>query len=90
MTDGVRDFAEGFEEFREETEDFLDEAYKVDISLLEEFTENKDNPRIASDAASDVYMKKTMGLATAMKAARTYHAGESVVYPLVGNSIVNP
>lgn len=59
---GLGELQDGFNEFRDKTEDFLDEAYNVDISLLEEFTENKDNPRIASDAASDVMIKKSMGL----------------------------
>ena len=59
---GLQELQKGFNEFRDKTEDFLDEAYEVDISLLEEFTENKDNPRISSDAASDVQIKKSMGL----------------------------
>ncbi|MCR5061459.1 MAG: hypothetical protein K6A80_10665 [Saccharofermentans sp.] len=59
---GFDELKDGFKTFRDETEDFLDEAFEVDISLLEEFTENKDNPRIASDAASDVMIKKSMGL----------------------------
>ena len=42
--------------------EMIDGAYNVNLSLLEEFTENKDNPRIASDAASDVMIKKSMGL----------------------------
>lgn len=59
---GFEELKDGFDEFESKTTEFLDEAYEVDISLLEEFTENKDNPRISSDAASDVMIKKSMGL----------------------------
>ena len=38
----------------------LDDNYTVELSNLENFYENKDNPRIASDAASDVVLKKTV------------------------------
>jgi len=62
LRDGVKELSDGYKEFRDRTEEFLDEAYEVDISLLEEFTENKDNPRIASDAVSDVMIKKSIGL----------------------------
>lgn len=59
---GFEELKEGFDEFESKTTEYLEEAYDVDISLLEEFTENKDNPRISSDAASDVMIKKSMGL----------------------------
>ncbi len=62
LCDGVADLSDGYKEFRDSTEEFLEDAFEVDISLLEKFTENKDNPRIASDAASDVMIKKSMGL----------------------------
>ena len=62
LCDGVKELSDGYKEFRDSTEEFLDDAFEVDISLLEEFTENKDNPRIASDAASDVMIKKSIGL----------------------------
>lgn len=62
LCDGVAELSDGYKEFKDSTEEFLEDAFEVDISLLEEFTENKDNPRIASDAASDVMIKKSIGL----------------------------
>lgn len=62
LCDGVEELSDGYKEFKDSTEEFLEDAFEVDISLLEEFTENKDNPRIASDAASDVMIKKSIGL----------------------------
>ena len=62
LLDGAKDFRDGVEEFNEEVTDFLDENYTVDIANLESFYENKDNPRIASDAASDVIIKKLVSL----------------------------
>nr|MCR5544549.1 ABC transporter permease [Eubacterium sp.] len=62
LLDGAVDFKDGVEEFDEEVRDFLDENYTVDIANLESFYENKDNPRVASDAASDVIIKKLVSL----------------------------
>lgn len=62
LLDGAVDFKDGVQEFDEEVRDFLDENYTVDIANLESFYENKDNPRVASDAASDVIIKKLVSL----------------------------
>ena len=62
LLDGAVDFKDGVQEFDEEVRDFLDESYTVDIANLESFYENKDNPRVASDAASDVIIKKLVSL----------------------------
>nr|MCR5104269.1 FtsX-like permease family protein [Eubacterium sp.] len=62
LLDGAEDFKEGVQEFDEEVREFLDKNYTVDIVNLESFYENKDNPRIASDAASDVIIKKLVSL----------------------------
>lgn len=62
LLEGAIEFKDGVEEFDEEVRDFLDENYTVDIANLESFYENKDNPRIASDAASDVIIKKLVSL----------------------------
>ena len=62
LLDGAVDFKDGVQEFDEEVRDFLDENYTVDIAKLESFYENKDNPRVASDAASDVIIKKLVSL----------------------------
>lgn len=55
-------YKEGVNKFDEEVRDFLDDNFKIEISNLESFYENKDNPRIASDAASDVVLKKSMSM----------------------------
>lgn len=57
---GLNSYKEGVTTFDEEARSFLNENYHVDIANLESFYENKDNPRIASDAASDVILKKLM------------------------------
>ena len=62
LLDGAGDFKDGVEEFDEKVRDFLDENYEVKIPNLESFYENKDNPRIASDAASDVILKRLVSL----------------------------
>ena len=62
LLDGAKDFKDGVEGFDEEVRDFLDENYEVKVPNLESFYENKDNPRIASDAASDVILKKLVSL----------------------------
>ena len=62
LLDGAKDFKDGVEEFDEEVRDFLDDNYEVDVPNLESFYENKDNPRIASDAASDVILKRLVSL----------------------------
>ncbi len=62
LKDGAEEFKDGIEEFNEEVRDFLEENYKVNIPNLESFYENKDNPRIASDAASDVILKRLVSL----------------------------
>ncbi|MCR4585565.1 MAG: FtsX-like permease family protein [Lachnospiraceae bacterium] len=59
---GAEDYKEGVWEFNDEVRDFLDENLTADIANLESFYENKDNPRIASDAASDVVLKKLVSL----------------------------
>lgn len=53
-------YEDGVAEFDEKVRTFLDDNYTVELSNLENFYENKDNPRIASDAASDVVLKKTV------------------------------
>lgn len=55
-------YKEGVDKFDGEVRDFLDDNFKIEISNLESFYENKDNPRIASDAASDVVLKKSMSM----------------------------
>ena len=62
LLQGAEDYKEGVWEYNDEVRDFLDENYTVDIANLENFYENKDNPRIASDAASDVVLKKLVSL----------------------------
>jgi ABC-type transport system, involved in lipoprotein release, permease component len=62
LLDGVKEYKDGIEEFDEDVREFLDENYSIDIANLESFYENKDNPRIASDAASDVILKKLVSL----------------------------
>lgn len=59
---GAEDYKEGVSKFNDEVRDFLDENLTADIANLESFYENKDNPRIASDAASDVVLKKLVSL----------------------------
>ena len=62
LKDGAEEFRDGVEEFDEEVRDFLEENIKENIPNLESFYENKDNPRIASDAASDVILKRLVSL----------------------------
>ena len=62
LLDGTIEFRDGVAEFDKEVRDFLDENYEVNIPNLESFYENKDNPRIASDAASDVILKRLVSL----------------------------
>ena len=62
LLDGAEEFRDGVEEFDEDVREFLNENYEVNIPNLESFYENKDNPRIASDAASDVILKRLVSL----------------------------
>ncbi|MCR5119161.1 MAG: ABC transporter permease [Lachnospiraceae bacterium] len=62
LLDGAAEFRDGVVEFDEEVREFLDDNYEVNIPNLESFYENKDNPRIASDAASDVILKRLVSL----------------------------
>jgi len=62
LISGVNEYRDGVSEFDEEVRDFLDENFEVEIPNLESFYENKDNPRIASDAASDVILKRAVAL----------------------------
>lgn len=62
LQDGASEYRDGVSEFDEEVRDFLDENFEVEIPNLESFYENKDNPRIASDAASDVILKRAVAL----------------------------
>ncbi len=62
LLDGAIEFRDGVEEFDEDVREFLDENYEVNVPNLESFYENKDNPRIASDAASDVILKRLVSL----------------------------
>ena len=52
----------GITEFKQETDKFLDELFKVDIDNLTSFLKAEDNPRILA-AAIDLQMNKTVGLA---------------------------
>lgn len=62
LLDGAKEYKDGVDEFNEDVREFLDDNYEVNIPNLESFYENKDNPRIASDAASDVILKKLVSL----------------------------
>lgn len=62
LMDGAEEFKDGVTEFNDDVREFLDENYEVNVPNLESFYENKDNPRIASDAASDVILKKLVSL----------------------------
>ncbi len=62
LISGAEEYRDGVREFDEEVREFLDDNYEVSIPNLESFYENKDNPRIASDAASDVILKRMVAL----------------------------
>ena len=62
LADGADEFKDGVEEFDGKIRDFLEDNYEVSIPNLESFYENKDNPRTASDAASDVILKRLVSL----------------------------
>lgn len=62
LRDGAEEFGNGVSEFDERIREFMDENMEEDIPNLESFYENKDNPRIASDAASDVLLKRLVSL----------------------------
>lgn len=62
LLDGASAYRDGVNEFDEEVREFLNDQYEVNIANLESFYENKDNPRIASDAASDVILKRMVAL----------------------------
>lgn len=62
LKEGADEFKDGIEDFDKDVREFLDDNYEVNIPNLESFYENKDNPRIASDAASDVILKRLVSL----------------------------
>ena len=62
LKEGADEFKDGIEDFNKDVREFLDDNYEVNIPNLESFYENKDNPRIASDAASDVILKRLVSL----------------------------
>ena len=57
-SDKLRD---GVKKFKSETNDFLDENYKIDIDNLKSFTKAEDNQKISS-ASTDVATNKSMAL----------------------------
>ena len=57
-SDKLRD---GVKDFKSETNDFLDENYKIDIDNLKSFTKAEDNQKISS-ASTDVATNKSMAL----------------------------
>ncbi len=62
LLDGINEYKDGVHDFDEEMRDFIDDNMTYEIANLEGFYENKDNPRIASDAASDVILKRMVAL----------------------------
>lgn len=62
LKEGADEFKDGIEDFDKDVREFLDDNYEVNIPNLESFYENIDNPRIASDAASDVILKRLVSL----------------------------
>ena len=61
LSEGAAELADGIREFRNETEDLLDELYQVDLDNLTSFVKAEDNIRIEA-AAGDVVMDKRTGL----------------------------
>ena len=62
LLDGAEELKSGVADLNRDVREFLDDNYEVSIPNLESFYENKDNPRIASDAASDVILKRLVSL----------------------------
>lgn len=62
LLDGINEYKDGVHDFDDEMRDFIDENMTYEIANLEGFYENKDNPRIASDAASDVMLRRVVSL----------------------------
>ena len=60
--EGSAELANGIKELKTETDEVIDEFFKVDIDNLTAFVKAADNPRIAA-AAGDMYMNKVAGLA---------------------------
>lgn len=63
LLEGADELQSGTGELKAELGNVLDEIYELDLNNLTGFLEDKDNPRIASGAASDVEKKFFVGLA---------------------------
>lgn len=59
--EGSEELRKGVYDFKEETESFLDENFKIDIDNLKSFTKTEDNHKIAA-ASNDVQINKSMSL----------------------------
>lgn len=59
--DGSKKLAEGISELQEETNELIDDIFKIDIDNLTEFIEAENNPRIKG-CAGDVVMNKSIGM----------------------------
>lgn len=59
--EGSDELRDGVKDFKSETNDFLDENYKIDIDNLKSFTKAEDNQKISS-ASTDVATNKSMAL----------------------------
>lgn len=59
---GAKELRSGISELKTETDELLDEIFKIDIDNLTSFVKAEDNPRILG-AAGDLFMNKMAGLA---------------------------
>ncbi|MDE6665093.1 MAG: ABC transporter permease [Ruminococcus sp.] len=59
---GAKEFHGGISELKTETDELLDEIFKIDIDNLTSFVKAENNPRILG-AAGDLFMNKMAGLA---------------------------